>query len=193
MHIIAGIHRNKRLISPKGLQTRPTASHLREALFNICQNDVVDSTFLDLCAGSGGIGLEALSRGASFVTFVEHHRDAAACIRQNIQLLNEENKSQILQGDVLRMLESLKKKGESFSLIYADPPYHTPALAKAGQISMSEKLIRLIDESLLLSPGGTLFIEEAFEYAPALTDLKSLVLKKSRRVSSAVLQQYESK
>ena len=189
MYIISGMYRNRRLITPKRDQTRPTASQLREALFNICQTYIQDARFLDLYAGSGSIGLEALSREASFATFIEHSWEAVNCILQNIQSLNVQNQTQILQGDIFKMLNLLKKKKETFDIIYADPPYHTQV--KATNESMSEKLIRYIDESSLLMPHGTLFVEESFEFQPILRNLKTLVLVKSRRISSTVLQQYE--
>jgi 16S rRNA (guanine(966)-N(2))-methyltransferase RsmD len=193
MHIIAGLYRNRKLIAPKRDQTRPTAGRLREALFSICQNYIQDVRFLDLCAGSGCIGLEALSRGAGFSTFIEHNREAVEAIRQNIKSLDVQNQTQILQGDIFKMLDLLKKKGESFDIIYADPPYHTTAQAKNGLIPISEKLIEYIDGSALLSPNGILFIEESFDHQPSLADLKTLALKKSRKVSCAILQEYERK
>lgn len=191
MYIIAGSYRGRKLFTPKKSETRPTASHLREALFNICQNYIEDAYFLDLFAGSGAIGLEALSRGAAKSTFIEHHREAFHCIQQNIQALGVQDQAQVLQGDVFRMLELLEKKGEKFDLIYADPPYHTKQLAHSQHPSISEKIIQWIDAASLLKPGGVLFLEEAFEFQPHLDDLKTLKLKNSRRISSAILQQYE--
>ena len=190
MHIIAGLYRNRKLITPIRTKTRPTASHLREALFNICQTDIEGARFLDICAGSGGIGLEALSRGASFSTFIEHHRDAVNCIRQNIQSLNVQDHTQIFHGDIFKMLDFLKRKGETFDIIYADPPYHTKELAATNSESITEKLIKCIDESTLLGENGILFIEESFAYSPSIMDLTTLSLKKSRRIGAAVLQQY---
>jgi 16S rRNA (guanine966-N2)-methyltransferase len=187
MHIIAGIYRQRKLSTPKGAQTRPTASHLRGALFNICQGYIEGARFLDLFAGSGAVGLEALSRGAQAVTFVENNKNAIACIQQNIQTLNVKEHCHLLQGDALRSLEKLQKKELQFDIIFADPPYFTGTHSIP---SYSQKLIRWIDENSLLAADGILFVEEAFEFQPHLEDLKTLVLKNSRRMSSAALQQY---
>ncbi|MBA3722677.1 MAG: 16S rRNA (guanine(966)-N(2))-methyltransferase RsmD [Parachlamydiaceae bacterium] len=188
MYIVAGIFRNRKLNAPKGENTRPTASHLRETLFNICQTYVEDSRFLDLFAGSGAVGLEAISRGAKSSTFVENHKDAIRCIQQNIKSLAVENQCILHSGDVFKVLERLELNKNQFDIIFADPPYHVHT--KIPEIPFSEKIIRWIDENNLLVSGGTLFIEEAFEHQPQISDLKTLKLKNSRRVSSAILQQY---
>lgn len=190
MHIVAGIYKNRRLLTPKGNQTRPSASQLRESLFNICQNYIEGSRFLDLFAGSGAVGLEAMSRGASSATFVEKDREASQCIRKNAELLNIEKEVSIIQGDVFQALSKLESKGMTFDIIFADPPYQTQNLSKQGILAYSEKLILFLDKSSLLAPNGLLFIEEAFEFQPNPPHLKSLHLKSTRRLSSAALQLY---
>ena len=186
MYIISGQYRNRKLMTPKGIKTRPTASHLREALFNICQAYIENAHFLDLFAGSGAIGLEALSRGAKSTTFIENQRDAIHCIKQNIDLLHVQEQCTLLPGDVFRMLNKLQQQKQQFDIIFADPPYRSLSQSH----STSESIIRWIDENALLAPNGILFIEEAFEHQPQIHDLKTLKFKNSRRVSSAALQQY---
>lgn len=187
MFILAGVYRHRRLVSPKGEHTRPTASRLRAALFNICQGYIEGARFLDLFAGSGAMGLEALSHGASSVVFVDNHKEAVRCIERNIESLEVQSQAIVLQGQVLHMIDLLERQKRQFDIIFADPPYH---LSHLIDTPISEKVIRRIDESTLLAPDGTLFIEEAFEFQPQLTDLKTLKLKNTRRMGMAALQQY---
>lgn len=190
MYIISGTHRHKRLKTPKGTETRPTSSRLREALFNICQGFIENARFLDLFAGSGAMGLEALSRGASFATFIDQSLEAIRCIQHNINNLQVESQSQVLKGDIFRMLTILKKQSQPFDIIYVDPPYHSPS--KELSVPYSVALIQWIDQNQLLASGGTLFIEEAYAYPPSLSDLTHLQLKNERRFGSTILQQYTS-
>jgi 16S rRNA (guanine966-N2)-methyltransferase len=192
MYIIAGLYRNQRLIVPKGTETRPTASRLRESLFNICQGFIEGSRFLDLFAGSGAIGLEALSRGATSVTFIDSSKEAIRSLQQNVAQLKIPDKCQILQGHVFSLLDWLERHGKQFDIIFADPPYKTAdPLERESQIWYSEKIIRWIDESPLLAPKGVLFVEEDARYQPHLIDLKKLHLKNSRRMGHTALQRYE--
>lgn len=187
MYILAGIYRHRRLLSPKGDRTRPTASRLRAALFNICQGNVEGARFLDLFAGSGAMGFEALSHEAASVVFVENNKEAIRCIQKNIESLEVHSQAILLQGNVLQMLDLLERQKKQFDIIFADPPYH---LAHLIDTPLSEKVIRHVDEGHLLAPGGTLFIEEAFQFQPQLSDLKTLKLKNTRRMGLAALQQY---
>jgi 16S rRNA (guanine966-N2)-methyltransferase len=189
MHIIAGLYRHKHLFTPKGEKTRPTASRLRESLFNICQGYIEGTRFLDLFSGSGAIGLEALSRGAHFAMFVDSSKEAIRCVQQNIAQLNVQAQSQVLYGNVFQILKVLEEKKQKFDIIFADPPYQT-LFHPDYSLLYSEKVIQCIDETGLLAPQGVLFIEEAFESEPQMNELKILKLKNSRRVGGAILQQY---
>ncbi|MCC5636498.1 16S rRNA (guanine(966)-N(2))-methyltransferase RsmD [Nostoc sp. CHAB 5844] len=105
-----------------GKETRPTSARVREAVFNIWQGEIVGCRWLDLCAGSGSMGAEALCRGASLVVGIEQSSRACAIIQQNWQqLANGEQKWQLLRGDVIQQLKSLS--GKQFDKIYFDPPY----------------------------------------------------------------------
>lgn len=191
MHIIGGLYRNRRLATPKGELTRPTSSRLRESLFNICQSYIEGARFLDLFAGSGAIGFEALSRGANHVLFVENRKEALSCIKSNIKELKVENQANILAGDVFQMLEHLKRKKETFDIIFADPPYQTKEAQKANISSFSERVIHQIAEGELLRPGGMLFIEEATAFQPEIENFEKLKLIDSRKMSGTVLQKWQ--
>jgi 16S rRNA (guanine966-N2)-methyltransferase len=122
LRIIGGRLRNHTLFSPKGQQTRPTSGLVRKAVFDICQADIEDARFLDLFAGSGAMGLEALSRGASHATFVDASRLACQCITKNLHHLFLEKEATVLCGNVLHMIDRLARQ-QPFTLIYIDPPY----------------------------------------------------------------------
>lgn len=189
MFIIAGLYRRQQLKSPKGDQTRPTSSRLREALFNICQHSIEESRFLDIFAGSGAMGFEALSRGAQSATFIETNKHAIQCIESNMEHLKVRAQCQILRGDAFAMLQFLEKKGKQFDVIYADPPYQT--LAPGSTHFYSAEIIEWVDRHSLLVPGGMLFIEEDFRFQPQLDQLQTLNLVSDRRMGPAVLQQYQ--
>jgi 16S rRNA (guanine966-N2)-methyltransferase len=127
MRVIAGIHRSRILKSLKGLALRPTSDRLRETLFNVLGPGVAGSRFLDLFAGTGAIGIEALSRGAAEVVFVENHPPAAALIRRNLASLGIRSGATVLALDAHRALEKLasrqKRDAVRFDFIFLDPPY----------------------------------------------------------------------
>lgn len=169
LHIIGGKFRSRSLFSPKGVQTRPTSGLVRKAVFDICQADIENARFLDLFAGSGAMGIEALSRGASHATFVDASRLACQCINKNLKNFELENEATVLCGDVLKQLDRLAKQ-EPFNLIYIDPPYgegHIPDVLKK------------IDQTKLLTQGGRLFAEES---STAIKELESLPLQTLRKV-----------
>ena len=127
MRIIAGTFRGRRLKSPPSLQTRPTSDRLRETIFNIVAPRIVEARFLDLCAGTGAVGLEALSRGARHVTFVDQSRKMCELIETNLRSLEvETNTVQVVAASALDFLKRFAKQGtEPFEMIFFDPPYAT--------------------------------------------------------------------
>lgn len=189
MRIIAGTHSRLLLKSPKGMRTRPTSGRTRAAFFNICQNTIEGARFLDLCAGSGAMGFEALSRGAASVCFIDSSRDAVSCIKANARSLQVEGCCTILEGEWRFWIEKLEKKGELFDLIFADPPYGQ--LVERG-IYMSEKIIRTVDTSPILAPGGLLFVEEDSACIHPLEGLSHLQLRDTRRFGRTAMQHYLS-
>lgn len=123
MRIIAGTARSLPLRTLEGIDTRPTTDRIKETLFNMLQGDVPGANFLDLFAGSGQIGLEAVSRGAKFAVFVENNKKAAACIEENIRFTKFTEKTKLIQSDVLTALRSMERKYQ-FDVIFMDPPYN---------------------------------------------------------------------
>jgi 16S rRNA (guanine966-N2)-methyltransferase len=121
MRVIAGTARSMPLMTPEGMDTRPTQDIIKETLFNIIQFDVPECVFLDLCAGSGSIGIEALSRGARKAYFAENGRTAAGCIQANLHKTHFEEKGVLLKMDVLNALHHIHEK--QADIIYLDPPY----------------------------------------------------------------------
>ena len=122
MRIIAGSAHSLPLKSLPGEETRPTTDRIKETLFNIIQNDVPGAVFLDLFAGSGSIGLEAISRGAKKAVFVESSRKAAACIRDNISFTKFDSSCELLVTDAVSAVGKLYGR-EVFDIIFMDPPY----------------------------------------------------------------------
>lgn len=125
MRIIAGKYRGRRLKSPPTFDTRPTSDRLRETLFNILAPRIKDARFLDLCAGSGAVGIEALSRGALRVTFVDQSRPMCALIEANLEMLGVSGK-EVLSAEASEFLRRrVKKEGEPFDIVFFDPPYES--------------------------------------------------------------------
>ncbi len=121
MRVIAGTARSLPLKTPCGMDTRPTTDRIKETLFNILQNDVPGSVFLDLYAGSGGIGIEALSRGAQKAYFIENAPAAIACIQQNIVFTKFTEKAVILKQDAVAGLSCVREG--HVDIVFLDPPY----------------------------------------------------------------------
>jgi len=125
VRIIAGKYRGRTLKSPPSLQTRPTSDRLRETLFNILAPRIEGARFLDLCAGSGAVGIEALSRGAAHVTFVVRSRKMCGLIEANLEALGvDEDQRDVVCGEASEFLRRrAKKEAEAFDIIFFDPPY----------------------------------------------------------------------
>ncbi len=151
MRITAGIARGREIICPPGLEARPTASKIRQAFFNILRNKVDDARFLDLFAGSGLMGLEALSRGARELVAIDESRRMVKAIEDNLDRLNFQG--QVIQADVRSFLDQLPKRG--FDIIFADPPY------KSRQ---SESVLHQVARRDILHDDGVLAIEHAREF-----------------------------
>jgi 16S rRNA (guanine966-N2)-methyltransferase len=182
VRIVGGTLRHRQFLAPKGSETRPTSSMLRETLFNICQGYIQEANFLDLFAGSGAMGLEALSRGASHATFIDSSREAIKCIRQNLDTLELQHQATVLQGDVFNKVKLLIKAGKQYDIIYADPPYEKMILQQGNndgkRVFYSENILKMIDSESLLKVGGVLFIEEA-----SSTDLEALSLQNLKQIN----------
>jgi len=123
MRIISGTSKGRKLITPKRYSLRPTCDRVKESLFNILGSEVEGKVVLDLFAGTGNLGIEALSRGAERVIFVEKGRQALQIIQTNLNQFGLADRSEILPKDVNRAIGILKQRGECFDLILMDPPY----------------------------------------------------------------------
>jgi 16S rRNA (guanine966-N2)-methyltransferase len=123
MRVIGGIHRGRTLRTIGGLAVRPTSDRLRETLFNILAARIDGSRFLDICAGSGAVGIEALSRGASEATFVDSSRNACAVIEANLASLGMGQEATIITRDAAVSLKRLDRESRQFDIAFFDPPY----------------------------------------------------------------------
>ncbi|MES2122000.1 MAG: 16S rRNA (guanine(966)-N(2))-methyltransferase RsmD [Chlamydiota bacterium] len=184
LRIIGGTFRNRPIHSPKGDQTRPTLAVLRKAVFDILQDAILDVDFLDVFAGSGAMGLEALSRGAARASFVENNRLALRCIESNIEQLGVKDQTRVYSSDAFHTLKRLAKTGPRFDIVYIDPPYEDNIKEQ-----LLKELLLFLDAHPILNPGGTLFLEEAVP-AATLPQTTSLQFVNSRTFSRSVLHQF---
>jgi len=149
MRVIAGTAKGRKLVVPKGETTRPTSDSLREALFNILGKEVVGAAFLDLFAGSGAVGVEALSRGANLVTFVEKSWAGFKALQENLKRAGLEGRVEVVFADVLRFLKD-PRVHRSYDLIFLDPPY---------QSFLVGEVLNLLGQGGWLTPHGIVVVE----------------------------------
>ena len=123
MRIIGGNLKKKKLNSISGLKIRPTADRLRESIFNIISVRIKDAVVLDLFAGTGAMGIEALSRGAKLSVFIDHYRTALSVIERNIRACSLKKSAKIIRWDIIKNLNCIKSADFSFDLVFIDPPY----------------------------------------------------------------------
>ncbi len=147
MRVIAGKARSLQLKAPLGEHTRPTTDRIKETLFNILQGEIPGSFFLDLFAGSGSIGIEALSRGADQAVFVENDKNALACIEENLTHTNLKKHALVCKQDVFVALQSLEYQ-YSFDIVFMDPPYDRELERKVLEYLTVSSLIT--DETLII-------------------------------------------
>lgn len=149
MRVIAGEYRHRKLEYPENNPNiRPTKDRIREAFFSSL-GDITNKTFLDLCAGCGSMGIEAISRGAKKAIFVDNNKESLSYIRKNISSLNISN-AFVLASDAVKALEEIKNKNEKIDIIYLDPPYMS---------DIYDSLISYIFNNNILGEGGVLAIE----------------------------------
>ena len=149
MRIITGSARGRKLIAPPGEHTRPTTDWVKESVFNIIQFDIEGRRVLDIFAGTGQMGIEALSRGAEKCVFVENDRAAVRAIRENVRSIGFEEQAAVLEKDYKAFIKSCSDK---FELVFLDPPYED------GHIARSLELFSLFD---IISDGGIIVCEGA--------------------------------
>lgn len=139
MRIIGGKARGTKLYTLEGENTRPTLDRVKESLFNIIQNDIQDSIFLDLFSGSGAIGLEAISRGAKKAILCDKSQEAIKIIQKNVAKTKFENQVEIYCTDFEKCIK--EKQGISLDVVYIDPPYQTDYVYKAVKLLLEQKLV----------------------------------------------------
>jgi 16S rRNA (guanine(966)-N(2))-methyltransferase RsmD len=161
MRVIAGTHRSRILKTLKGLAMRPTSDRLRETLFNVLGPGVSGSRFLDVFAGTGAAGIEALSRGAAHSAFIENHAPGVALIHENLDSLKISSDATVLCADAIRGLETLEAKLKSgahpFDYVFIDPPY-----AATADYS---RVLKYLASSSLLAPSAIVIVEHRKSFA----------------------------
>jgi 16S rRNA (guanine966-N2)-methyltransferase len=174
IRVIAGEYGGRRLTAPPGTSTRPTSDRVREALFSILGGAVQDARVLDLFAGSGALGIEALSRGAAAATFVDKLPVAVKAVRANLDKLAIDD-AEVLQADARSHLRTASQAGRQYDLVFLDPPYRD-----------AEALGRVLAEALpgVLAPGA-LVVSESDRRTPL--DLAPLPLTDERRYGDTLI------
>lgn len=166
MRVIAGSARRRNLVCPSGNKTRPTTDRIKETLFNILQQKIPDCRFLDLFSGSGGIGIEALSRGAKEAVFVEKDREAVSCIKTNIKNTGFEDCSRVMAMDVMQALRRLEQLEMPFDLVFLDPPYEK---------GFEEQVIPFLTSSHLVKKDTLIILETSLSHGEELFEGKYLL------------------
>ena len=187
MRIVAGKFKGRRLKTLKGSEVRPTADRVKESLFRIFSEQVVDADFLDLCAGTGSIGLEALSQGAKSITFIDNNYHSIRIIESNLEMCGFDRKHpqiKLIHTDARKALTRLGKRNAKFDLIYFDPPYAS---------KIHESCVKQIAEGDLLSAAGVLVVEHGKVQEPDWTEsliVDRLVLSRQERYGDTILSFY---
>lgn len=190
LRILGGRFKNRPLKSPPESLARPTTSILRKAVFDICQDRVNESYFIDLFSCTGAMGIEAISRGASYAVFVEKERKIAYLLKENLQSFNIQEQTSVIIGDALHKLPPLYKENTFHTIVYIDPPY--PLIQKNKGAIL--ELLHLLDRQLSSTFPCTLFLEEGFPSLFSFTEepFDHLLYKDTRKFSAALLHQFST-
>ncbi len=151
MRVISGNFRGARLLTPEGLDTRPTTDRVKEGIFNALQFDIEGRTVLDLFAGSGQMGIEALSRGAAHAVFVDASANAVKLVKENLKRVKASDSADVIRSDYEAFLKTCSRK---FDIVFLDPPYAEKYL---------ENTLRIISEIDILSDSGIIVCERPTE------------------------------
>ena len=177
MRVIGGNARGRQLKVPKGQALRPTAGRVKESLFDILPHDLSGAKVLDLFAGTGNLTIEALSRGAVEAILVDSSAQSGKAIRENLRRLNLASRGKLWMMPVTRALPLLARQGETFDLIFMDPPYERRLI---------EPALKIIDKETLLRDSGVLIAEHSIR-EPITFHLETLNLTDQRRYGSTTL------
>lgn len=178
MRVIAGKARRIQLKTPKGKDTRPTTDRIKETLFNIIQDELYDVRFLDLFSGSGGIGIEALSRGASLAYFVEQNKEACEIIKDNLKTTHLDKQGKILTMSSLHGVSALSGQ-ETFHVVFMDPPYGK-GLEK--EVLRHPAFLSILEENALIIVEADLDTILKEEEVPGLHILKEKIYKTNKHI-----------
>jgi 16S rRNA (guanine966-N2)-methyltransferase len=181
LRITAGQFRGRQIRTVPGQAVRPSPAMLREALFNIVGPAIAGARILDLCAGSGAVGLEALSRGAAHATFVDNHAASLAVIRANLETLGALDRADLLRRDAAAAPDELARRGERFDLAFLDPPYDTGTAAAC---------VRAPGLRAIIPPRCRLYVQH--RRGAALPAAPGWRLVDERRFGDTVLTTFES-
>ena len=154
MRVISGSAKSLKLKTIDGMDTRPTQDRIKETLFNMIQYDIPGCRFLDLFGGSGGIGIEALSRGASETVFVERAPKAIRCIKDNLSYTKLSDRARVMGNDVFTAIHQLEKEGQVFDYIFMDPPYRK---------GMEDQVLSCLDTSSICTWETIVIVESSLE------------------------------
>lgn len=184
MRVIAGSARGRRLKGPDTLDTRPILDRVKTALFDILAPDIVDSRFLDLFAGTGQIGIEALSRGAASATFVELSGEIVRLIRENLAITRLEANAEVIRADAFAFLRDAHARRRQFDIVYVAPPQYQRMAARA---------LERLDRAPLSAPGGLVIVQIHPRERPdiAAVALTRLRLYDERTYGSTLLMFFE--
>ena len=171
MRVIAGSARRIPLKTPEGTDTRPTQDRIKETLFNMLQYDLADCIFLDLFAGSGAIGIEALSRGARQAIFVEQNERTVQIIRENLKATRLEERALVMHCDALSALRRLEGKYR-FDFIFMDPPYNH---------ELEKQILSGLAESDLIDMDSTVIVEASLETSFDYLDSMGFIIQKNKK------------
>jgi len=153
LRVIAGTAKGMRLKTPRGKEVRPTSDRVREALFSIISQRLVGAIFLDLYAGSGAVGIEALSRGSEKAVFIDHKRENILLIRENLARTGLSEKARVIKDDADKVLSRLSRENFKADLIYLDPPYRFSAL---------HELIQKLFELQIAGKNALIIVEHSY-------------------------------
>lgn len=159
MRVISGSARRINLVTPEGMETRPTTDRIKETLFNIINSKLYDCDFLDLFSGSGAIGIEALSRGAAYAAFVENQKHAMECISKNLEKTRLKNKADVFLLDAISGIRALELKGKAFDYIFMDPPYNKE-LEKQVLLTLNQSSIVYCNTQIIVEAS----LDTEFDY-----------------------------
>ncbi len=174
MRVIAGSARSLRLKTVPGSKTRPTTDRIKETLFNMIAPRIPDCCFLDLFSGSGGIGIEALSRGASRAVFVEQDRAALQVIRENLQFTRLADKARVIAGEAVRTVSSMGTE-RAFDIIFMDPPYDN---------GLERKVLEALQGSSLADENTLIIIEASADTDFSYLEEDGYVLERDKSYGS---------